>query len=176
MCGIYVIDVYKRQDEIPGGNKGIHRVVCEEQSWNIYRRTRRACLLYTSKASAHGEPLGEENVLAMKENLGWPSMEPFYIPDEVYEHYAHLAEEKAETEAAWNVMFAAYYEEYPEMEALWNACLLYTSILAGGIVMFNNYERMQEMESVIASAIPERVESALMGKDNACLLYTSRCV
>ncbi|MCQ4833309.1 hypothetical protein NE473_30775, partial [Hungatella sp. SL.1.14] len=35
------------------------------------------------------------------------------------------------------------------------------------IVMFNNYERMQEMESVIASAIPERVESALMGKDNA---------
>lgn len=37
-------------------------------------------------------------------------------------------------------------------------------ILAGGIVMFNNYERMQEMESVIASAIPERVESALMGK------------
>ena len=40
-------------------------------------------------------------------------------------------------------------------------------ILAGGIVMFNNYERMQEMESIIASAIPERVESALMGKDNA---------
>lgn len=40
-------------------------------------------------------------------------------------------------------------------------------IVAGGIVMFNNYERMQEMESVIASAIPERVESALMGKDNA---------
>lgn len=42
-------------------------------------------------------------------------------------------------------------------------------ILAGGIVMFNNYERMQEMESVIASVIPERVESALMGKDNAAV-------
>ena len=42
-------------------------------------------------------------------------------------------------------------------------------ILAGGIVMFNNYERMQEMESVIASAIPERVESALMGKANAAV-------
>ena len=79
------------------------------------------CPAKQGKASAHGEPLGEENVLAMKENLGWPSMEPFYVPDEVYEHYAHLAEEKAETEAAWNVMFAAYCEEYPEMEALWNA-------------------------------------------------------
>ena len=66
------------------------------------------CPAKQGKASAHGEPLGEENVLAMKENLGWPSMEPFYVPDEVYEHYAHLAEEKAETEAAWNVMFAAY--------------------------------------------------------------------
>ena len=31
-----------------------------------------------------------------------------------------LAEEKAETEAAWNVMFAAYCQEYPEMEALWD--------------------------------------------------------
>ena len=79
------------------------------------------CPAKQGKASAHGEPLGEENVLAMKENLGWPSMEPFYVPDEVYEHYAYLAEEKAETEAAWNVMFAAYCEEYPEMEARWNA-------------------------------------------------------
>lgn len=79
------------------------------------------CPAKQGKASAHGEPLGEENVLAMKENLGWPSMEPFYVPDEVYEHYARLAEEKAEMEAAWNVMFAAYCEEYPEMEALWNA-------------------------------------------------------
>ncbi|MCD7998552.1 MAG: transketolase [Clostridiales bacterium] len=79
------------------------------------------CPAKQGKASAHGEPLGEENVLAMKENLGWPSMEPFYVPDEVYEHYSRIAEEKAETEAAWNVMFAAYCEEYPEMEELWNA-------------------------------------------------------
>lgn len=37
-------------------------------------------------------------------------------------------------------------------------------ILAGGIVMFNNYERLHEMESVIASVIPERAENILMGK------------
>ena len=35
---------------------------------------------------------------------------------QVYKHFAAIAEEKAETEAAWNVMFAAYCEEYPEME------------------------------------------------------------
>ena len=49
-----------------------------------------------------------DNVKAMRETLGWPYEEPFFVPDEVYAHFAKLAEEKAETEAAWNVMFAAY--------------------------------------------------------------------
>ena len=78
------------------------------------------CPAKQGSASAHGEPLGEENVAAMKEFLQWPSKEPFYVPDEVYENFAKIAEEKADVEAAWNVMFAAYCQEYPEMEALWN--------------------------------------------------------
>lgn len=77
------------------------------------------CPAKQGKASAHGEPLGVDNVKAMRETLGWPYEEPFFVPDEVYAHFAKLAEEKAETEAAWNVMFAAYGQEYPEMEALW---------------------------------------------------------
>lgn len=79
------------------------------------------CPAKQGKASAHGEPLGEDNILALKENLGWPSKEPFYVPEEVYQHYHKISEEKAETEAAWKVMFAAYCEEYPELEELWNA-------------------------------------------------------
>ena len=78
------------------------------------------CPAKQGKASAHGEPLGADNVVAMKDFLGWPSKEPFYVPEEVYRHYAEAAEELADTEAAWNVMFAAYCEEYPEMETLWN--------------------------------------------------------
>ena len=77
------------------------------------------CPAKQGKASAHGEPLGVDNVKAMRETLGWPYEEPFFVPDEVYAHFAKLAEEKEETEAAWNVMFAAYCQEYPEMEALW---------------------------------------------------------
>ena len=69
------------------------------------------CPAKQGKASAHGEPLGEENIEAMKDFLGWPSKEPFYVPQEVYDHYAKAAEEKAEVEAAWNVMFAAYCQE-----------------------------------------------------------------
>ena len=78
------------------------------------------CQAKQGTAAAHGEPLGDDNIRAMKEYLQWPSQEPFYVPDEVYAHYSSLAREKAETEAAWNVMFAAYCQEYPEMEELWN--------------------------------------------------------
>lgn len=77
------------------------------------------CPAKQGKASAHGEPLGAENVTAMKENLGWESTEPFHVPEEVYRHYAEAAEQKADTEAAWNVMFAAYCAEYPELEEMW---------------------------------------------------------
>lgn len=77
------------------------------------------CPAKQGKASAHGEPLGADNVTAMKDFLGWPSREPFYVPDEVYENFSRAAEQKAEVEAAWKVMFAAYCEEYPDMEALW---------------------------------------------------------
>lgn len=78
------------------------------------------CPAKQGKASAHGEPLGVDNVAALRETLQWPCSEAFKVPAEVYENYSRIAEEKAETEAAWNVMFAAYCEEYPEMEALWN--------------------------------------------------------
>lgn len=77
------------------------------------------CPAKQGKASAHGEPLGVDNIREMKENLGWPSQEPFFVPQEVYDHFQSLRDELAETEAAWNVMFAAYCEEFPEMEALW---------------------------------------------------------
>ena len=78
------------------------------------------CPAKQGKASAHGEPLGADNVTALKETLQWPSREDFYVPQEVYDHFSRIAQDKAETEAAWNVMFAAYCQEYPQMEELWN--------------------------------------------------------
>ncbi|MBR0086105.1 MAG: transketolase [Lachnospiraceae bacterium] len=70
-------------------------------------------------ASAHGEPLGEENIRIMKENLGWPSQEPFYVPEEVYDHYKALSENLAKDEEAWKALFAEYCEKYPEMKTAW---------------------------------------------------------
>ena len=72
------------------------------------------------KASAHGEPLGDDNVTAMKENLNWPSMEPFYVPDEVYANYEAHAEKGAKAEEKWNALFDEYCQKYPEMKDMWD--------------------------------------------------------
>lgn len=78
------------------------------------------CPAKEGKASAHGEPLGADNVAALKENLGWPSQEAFYVPDEVYENYKEKAKKGAAAEEAWNKLFADYCAEYPEMKTLWD--------------------------------------------------------
>ena len=78
------------------------------------------CPAKQGKASAHGEPLGVDNVAAMKENLGWPSQEPFFVPDEVYANYKAISAEKAKDEEAWNKMFAEYCAKFPEMKKAWD--------------------------------------------------------
>ena len=78
------------------------------------------CPAKEGKASAHGEPLGVDNVAALKENLGWPSQEPFYVPDEVYANYKEKAKKGAAAEEAWNKLFADYCKAYPEMKKLWD--------------------------------------------------------
>lgn len=78
------------------------------------------CPAKQGKASAHGEPLGDDNILALKENINWPSTEPFYVPEEVYTHYQDIASKKAEDENSWNAMFDEYVQKYPEMKEAWD--------------------------------------------------------
>jgi transketolase len=66
---------------------------------------------------AHGSPLGEEEVKLTKENLGWPTEPPFYVPDEVLSHMRQAVERGEKAEAEWNGRFAAYAEEYPDLAA-----------------------------------------------------------
>ena len=72
------------------------------------------------KPSAHGEPLGEENIIALKKNIGWFSEEPFAVPQEVYDNYKELAAQRGAAEEAWNKLFAEYCEKFPEMKERWD--------------------------------------------------------
>jgi transketolase len=63
----------------------------------------------------HGAPLGEDEIKATRENLGWKH-DPFVIPDEIYSAWdAKDAGSKAEAE--WNDKFAAYKAAYPDLAA-----------------------------------------------------------
>ncbi|MBO5228812.1 MAG: transketolase [Lachnospiraceae bacterium] len=78
------------------------------------------CPAKQGKASAHGEPLGDDNVTALKENINWPCKEAFGVPQEVYDNYNSISAELAKAEDKWNELFASYCEAYPEMKTLWD--------------------------------------------------------
>jgi transketolase len=68
---------------------------------------------------SHGSPLGDDEVKATKENLGWPSDKFFYIPEEVKEHFHTASERGRAAEAAWNDRFKDYEQSYPELAETW---------------------------------------------------------
>jgi transketolase len=63
----------------------------------------------------HGAPLGNDEISAARENLGWKH-EPFVIPAEVYAGWDAKAK-GAEAERAWNDKFDAYKKAHPELAA-----------------------------------------------------------
>ncbi|MFN8113412.1 MAG: transketolase [Solirubrobacterales bacterium] len=66
-------------------------------------------------ASAHGAPLGEDEVKLTKEALGWPYEEPFTVPSEVYELFEGVKERGIAAEAEWDERFEAYASEHREL-------------------------------------------------------------
>ncbi len=65
-------------------------------------------------ASAHGEPLGEEEIKATKRGYGWPEDAKFLVPDGVRERFAEkIGARGAAASAEWNARFVAYAKAYP---------------------------------------------------------------
>lgn len=78
------------------------------------------CPAKEGSESSHGSPLGEENVKALRDNLGWEEQEAFVIPQDVYDNFAQKAKKGQESEDNWNKLFKAYCEKYPEKKELWD--------------------------------------------------------
>jgi transketolase len=77
------------------------------------------CSVREDDASAHGEPLGAENVNLLKEAIGYPSKEPFFVSDEVYGHIKELNAQKITAYIAWQQLYEGYKKAYPELAAQW---------------------------------------------------------
>ncbi len=71
-------------------------------------------------AAIHGEPLGEEEVKATKENLRWPLDPPFFIPPAALAHYRQALERGAKLEESWNLRLVGYQKTYPQLAADWD--------------------------------------------------------
>lgn len=78
------------------------------------------CPAKVGKASAHGEPLGEENIKELRKSLGWESETAFEVEENIYAHYNSIAEENAKKEEEWNKMFAEYANKFPEEKKKWD--------------------------------------------------------
>jgi transketolase len=70
-------------------------------------------------AKAHGSALGETEVRAAKEALGWDPDRTFYVPDEVREHM-NGTERGIELEDAWQGKLSAWSAKYPALREDWD--------------------------------------------------------
>jgi transketolase len=67
---------------------------------------------------AHGAALGEDEVRATKEIMGWDPDQKFFVPDGVYEHFSQVAKGQ-ELQAAWEQRFAQWKGAHAELAAEW---------------------------------------------------------
>lgn len=64
---------------------------------------------------AHGSPLGDEEIKLTKEVYGFPSLEPFFVPEAALAHFRDCETKGEEVEAAWNERFESYRAAFPEL-------------------------------------------------------------
>jgi transketolase len=65
----------------------------------------------------HGSPLGGEEVEATKRNLGWPTTESFFVPDEALHVFRQTLERGGQQEQEWQQRFEAYAQAFPDLAA-----------------------------------------------------------
>ncbi len=68
-------------------------------------------------AKAHGEPLGDDELNAAKQNLGWPLEPRFYIPGDVLAFFREAIERGPKAEEEWKKKLEAYKTEHPDQGA-----------------------------------------------------------
>lgn len=68
-------------------------------------------------ASSHGAPLGDDEIRATKENLDYPSLEPFYVDPDARAHWRTAVDRGRSDHEEWARRFDAYREAFPEVAA-----------------------------------------------------------
>ena len=67
--------------------------------------------------TAHGDPLGEDELQATKKALGWPTMDKFYLPQDAVDYFRRAIPHGAQLEDEWRKKFDAYKQAFPKEAA-----------------------------------------------------------
>ncbi len=78
-------------------------------------------------SEAHGSPLGKDEVILTKQNLGWPWEEPFYVPDEALQYCRQAILRGEQEQESWEDLMKRYKAEFPE------AAREYKLFMSGGL-------------------------------------------
>ena len=66
---------------------------------------------------AHGSPLGEEEIRLTKEVYDFPSLEPFFVPEEALDHVRECVGRGRQMKADWDEAFEEYRAAFPNEAA-----------------------------------------------------------
>lgn len=68
-------------------------------------------------AAAHGAPLGEDELILVKKNLGFDPEKKFYVPEDVEKFYMEKGGKGQQSEKEWNKLYQSYKQKYPSEAA-----------------------------------------------------------
>lgn len=69
-------------------------------------------------SSAHGEPLGAEEMKLTREALCWPQ-EPFHVDQQVRDYFSRAVEKGKSLEEKWQNLFNSYAASFPDLAGLY---------------------------------------------------------
>jgi len=70
-------------------------------------------------AEAHGAPLGVEEIKLTKQNLGWPSLESFFVPEKALAEWRKCKDKGAKLQMKWQLMWEGYRNKFPADAKEW---------------------------------------------------------
>lgn len=114
-CNFQVIEV-KDGNDLDAISKAIEEAKAEKNKPTLIKITTQigyGVPKKVGKSSAHGEPLGDENILEMREFLNW-NYDEFVVPEEAYEITKMQLSEKSKIYENWKELEKEYSEKYPE--------------------------------------------------------------
>jgi transketolase len=120
--GWHVLKVEKGNTELDEIRAALKKGIAEKKKPTLIRVKTTIGFGSPNKANtheAHGSPLGEDEVKATKQNLGWPLSPSFYVPEDVLEDFRKAVSAGKKDEASWNQMFQRYKKAHTQLAQEW---------------------------------------------------------